>query len=82
MVAFHNVYFLFTAGNSAPSGTDVFHFLPGGFEDAIGLQLDRATLDFSQLTPGITVNLPDATASAASPAPSRASATAPACRRR
>src|SRR5262249_55053617 len=60
VVAFNHVYFLFTGGNSAPGGSDVFHFLPTGFEDAIGLQIDHATLDFSQFTPSITVNLPDA----------------------
>jgi hypothetical protein len=60
VVAFNNVYYLYTGGNSAPSGADVFHFLPGGFMDAIVLQIDHATLDFSQFTPGITVNLPDA----------------------
>jgi hypothetical protein len=61
VIRFRNVYYLFTGGNSAPNGSDVFHLLPGGFEDEIGLQIDHATLDFSQYTPGITVNLPDAT---------------------
>jgi hypothetical protein len=61
VVAFNNVYYLLTAGNSAASSTDVFHFLPGGFVDALSLAIDHATLDFSQFTPGLTVNLPDAT---------------------
>jgi hypothetical protein len=60
VIAFNHVYDILTAGNSAASGTDVFHFLPAGFMDAVGLQIDHATLDFSQFTPGITVNLPDA----------------------
>jgi hypothetical protein len=56
VVAFDGVDALLTGS----SGADFFHFLPGGHMLEVAAEGNDATLDFSQFTPGITVDLPDA----------------------